>query len=270
MSTILATFDLPLFIKGALTVIMAFVIFVGSIYVLLGAVFGWRMGYLVLAVCFFGWMIILSAIWAVGFKSQGPETPINLGPRFTESHWEPVGAAFVIKEDTTPYPEAASYPGGPWHEPTEDEEAEADPAATAMKTFLAEQTNEQYGIEPIEHVPVHAGGSLEEAAAEQQERLAEEGQQIFEPENFTVQEVRFTTAEDGTKLVAAKAFYEGGGPSYTAVAYFDKGMVGMYSWLFLAVSIIGLLVHLPFLDKAEAKRKEILTGGTAPVWRGPA
>jgi hypothetical protein len=28
--------------------------------------------------------------------------------------------------------------------------------------------------------------------------------------------------------------------------------------------------HLPFLDRAERKRKEILTGGTAPPWYGPA
>src|SRR5207244_1464034 len=51
---------------GYLTVIMAFVVFMGSVYLLLSAVFGVRMGYLVLAVAFFGWMILFSAIWVFG------------------------------------------------------------------------------------------------------------------------------------------------------------------------------------------------------------
>ena len=48
-------------LKGGLTVIIGFVLFVGSVLLVLAAVFGRRMGYLVLAVGFFGWMIILSA-----------------------------------------------------------------------------------------------------------------------------------------------------------------------------------------------------------------
>ena len=40
-------------LKGGLAVIMAFVLFVGSVLIMLSAVFGRRMGYLVLAVSFF-------------------------------------------------------------------------------------------------------------------------------------------------------------------------------------------------------------------------
>jgi hypothetical protein len=40
--------------------------------------------------------------------------------------------------------------------------------------------------------------------------------------------------------------------------------------MFLIASVVGLGIHLPFLDRAERKRKEILTGGTAPPWYGPA
>ena len=35
-------------------------------------------------------------------------------------------------------------------------------------------------------------------------------------------------------------------------------------------SLVLFLIHLPFLDRAERKRKAILTGGTAPPWYGPA
>jgi hypothetical protein len=40
--------------------------------------------------------------------------------------------------------------------------------------------------------------------------------------------------------------------------------------MFFGGSIALFLLHLPFLDKAERKRKEILTGGNAPPWYGPA
>ena len=74
-------------LKGGLAVIMAFVLFVGSVLIVLAAVFGRRMGYLVLAVSFFGWLIILSSLWTFGFFSQGLDTPVNLGPRGAEPAW---------------------------------------------------------------------------------------------------------------------------------------------------------------------------------------
>jgi hypothetical protein len=40
--------------------------------------------------------------------------------------------------------------------------------------------------------------------------------------------------------------------------------------MFLIGSVVGLAAHVPLLDRAERKRKQILTGGTAPPWYGPA
>ncbi len=265
----LALFDWPLFIKGTLTVIMGFLLFVGSVYVLLAAVMGKKLGYLVLAVSFFGWMTLLSAIWAFGFYSQGLETPVNLGPKGVEPHWQPVEGGYEAASAT--YPLADAYPGGEWREPGEKEESSVDPVATSIKEFLAKQANEEAGIEPVEAVPEHASGTLETEAQKLEDQLIESGQHMFIPEDFIVQDVRFATAEDGeTSLAAARAFYQDGGPEFTVVAYHDSGNVPIYSYIFLALSIVGLLAHLPFLDRVEAKRKDILTGGTAPVWRGPA
>ena len=70
--------------------------------------------------------------------------------------------------------------------------------------------------------------------------------------------------------MAAHGYYTSGGPMVTMFAYFDKGNVPKYSIGFLGASIFGFLIHLPFLDRAEKRRKEILTGGTAPAWFGPA
>jgi hypothetical protein len=40
--------------------------------------------------------------------------------------------------------------------------------------------------------------------------------------------------------------------------------------MFLGGSILLFLIHLPLLDRAEKSRKEILTGGQAAPWYGPA
>jgi hypothetical protein len=53
-------------------------------------------------------------------------------------------------------------------------------------------------------------------------------------------------------------------------AYHDRGNVPVYSWAFFGASVLGFIVHVPFLDRAERRRKAILTGGTAPPWYGPA
>jgi hypothetical protein len=236
----------PTFVKGLLVTICAVVLFIGSVYLLVSAVFGLRMGYLVVATSLFAWMIILAALWSFGFDSQGPGTPKNLGPRGTEAHWQVFQAA-TAPTKSVKFPETASYPDHPWWIPTKDSpEASAIPTVTtAFQTYLANQAQAQ---------------------------LVAQGQTDAEvdPSSYVVQDVRFLTAEDGTHLSAGTAFFSSGGPAITVYAYHDSGNVQIWSWLFLIVSIVGFLGHLPFLDRAERSRKEILTGGTAPAWYGPA
>lgn len=276
---LVAAFDLQLFIKGSLTIVMAFILFVGSVYMLLKAVFGARMGYLVLAVGFFTWMIFLSSLWAFGFYTQGLETPSDLGPRGEEPSWKVVEGGFGAASEQ--YPEVADYPGEPWKEPAGGALASVEPTKVAVADFLADRANDEIGVEVPEIVPAHAGGSEpadahggeEEGgdAAGAQADAAAEDQIPFIPEDFTVEDVKYATAADGkTSLAVARGFYENGGPVFTVALYHSPGNVSMFSYIFLAASIIGLLVHIPFLDRAEASRKEILTGGKAPVWRGPA
>src|SRR5512144_1093902 len=106
-------------LKGGFAVIMAFVLFVGSVLLVLAAVFGRRMGYLVLTVSFFGWMMILSSVWTFGFFSRGLDRPVNLGPRGAEPAW----VVESIGTDPEPVYEAyASYPGEGWREPGANDE----------------------------------------------------------------------------------------------------------------------------------------------------
>jgi hypothetical protein len=224
--------------KGSLTVITAFILFVGSIYLLLSAVFGRKLGYLVVAVSFFGWMILFSALWVAG----APGTPRDLGPRGLEPGWVPLEGSFTVTSEQ--YPEISRYPGSPWKPPTEGVAASVQSVTGAIQEFMAEHANEQLGRAP-------------------------EALNALPPTSFAVEGIRFA-AHGSTSLAAARAFYTAGGPVVTVFAYHNSGSVPRYSWMFLGFSVLGLVMHLPFLDKAERKRKEILTGGDAPPWYGPA
>jgi hypothetical protein len=116
---------------------------------------------------------------------------------------------------------------------------------SATQGFLADQANEELG--KGEHEP----GALTTT-------------------DFTVQNIEFFPTEDGVSLAAAQAFFTDGGPILTVYLRHDSGSVDRYSWMFLIGSTLLFGAHLPFLDRAERKRKEILTGGTAPPWYGPA
>jgi hypothetical protein len=237
--------DCGVMVKGAGVVIAGFVLFIGSIYVLLAAVFGRWMGYLVLAVAFFGWMTIQSGIWLFGFWSQGPETKTNLGPRGPESAWIVDSAGL---DPGAAHPELASYPSVDLPEPdTADplQAADVQAAQGAVTTYLAKQANVELDLDPA------AFTSLQ-------------------PTQFTVDDLRFTTATDGEKLGVAQAHFNGGGPSTILTLHFGGGQVWHYSLMFLVGSALLLLVHIPLLDRAERTRKEFLVGGSAPPWYGPA
>jgi hypothetical protein len=233
-------------VKGVLAVTMGFVLFVGSVLIMLSAVFGRRMGYLVLAVSFFGWVMILSTIWLRGFFiSQGPDTPVNLGPRGTEPAWvvESIGSNPEPVYDPYVY-----YPGGHgWREPgtNDNDQASIQSVTSAAQSYMADQAN------------AAAGKNADEPGA-------------IQTSDFTVQNVEFYATNDGVSLAAAHAFFTDGGPIVTVFLRHDSGSVPRYSWMFLIGSTVLFGAHLPFLDRAERKRKAILTGGTAPPWYGPA
>lgn len=240
-------FEIPCetLLKGGLTTIMAFVLFVGSVLLMLSFVFGRRMGYLVLAVSFFGWMIILSVTWLTGFViSQGLDTPVNLGPRGAEPAWVIEAAGTdpqPVYEVFTRYPD-----GETWREPGENDNdtASVQAVTSSAQALLAERANEDLGL--AEHDPL-----------------------ALQTTDFVVENVQFATHED-VSLAAAEGYFTGGGPLLKLYMRHDSGSVNRYSWMFLIGSVVGLAVHLPLLDIAERKRKDILTGGTAPPWYGPA
>jgi hypothetical protein len=244
--------DTATVIKGWGVTILGSLVFFGSVYVLLAAIFGRWMGYLVTSVGFWGMMIIFSLIFVFGVPGS---TPPNLGPRGTryacetcisEPHWAPVAVAENV---TSPrFESVGKYPADPWEPPDETTRVEVEALTTAMGEFLAREAHEE----------AEAAGVTEEVAEAE-----------VAPTDFALQNIRFTQ-EDGYRLAAAQVYFRDGGPILEAFAVFDEGNVPLPSYLFLGVSLLMFAGHLPFLDKAEKKRKSILTGGEAPKFLGPA
>jgi hypothetical protein len=233
--------------KGAGVVVMAFILFVGSIYLLLTAIFGRWMGYLVTIVAFSGWMIIHSSLWLFGFWDQGLVTPTNVGPKGADPTWVVLDAS-AGGGVSDKYPEFAQYPGGNWREPDLTNKKQAADVLTVQSsalTFLAQQANIQLGI-----------------AADDPTALT--------TTSFTVDDLKFDTSANGTPIAVVQAHFNGGGPLWTVSLYYDSGSVPRYSYMFLGASIILFGIHVPLLDRAEKRRKEFLTGGSAPAWYGPA
>lgn len=231
--------------KGAGVTIMGFTLFIFSTYLLLSAIFGRWLGFLVLTVSFSGWMILQSALWLFGFWSQGFETPTNLGPRGAEPAWVALEAA--VDETSAEYDSFGTWPGDPWAVPDPDDDeqsADIQSASGAVTAFLAEQTNEELGLEETEATAIQGS-------------------------QFSIDSIRFTE-DEGTKLAVVQSHFTGGGPLWTVSLYYDGGSVPRYSYMFLGGSIVLFLITLPLLDRAEKKRKEFLTGGGAPAWYGPA
>jgi hypothetical protein len=238
--------DCGVLLKGAGVAVMAGILFIGSVYMMLAAVFGKWMGYLVLMVAYSGWMILLSAVWAFGLYSQGPDTQNNLGPRGREPAWVVLSAGARAHSDR--YDTFQAYPADPWYEPNPENESlneSIQSASGAAQSFLAEQANEDLG---------RAHTDLD-AVTETQ---------------FTVDSIRFATGAGQKPLAVVEAHFTAGGPQVVLAMYHDKGDVARYSYMFLAGSVLLFGSHVPLLDRAEKKRKEFLTGGTAPAWYGPA
>ena len=236
--------DCGVMLKGIGVVLAGFLLFVGSIYVLLSANFGRWMGYLVLMTAFSGWMVIQSSLWLFGFWSQGPQTPTNLGPRGSDPAWVVTAAGLEPGGDFATFD---AYPASPWTPADENDDAQAASIQSvqgAATTFLAKQANEQLGKDPT-------------------------AVDAITPSQFTIDSLEFAT-DDGTPLAVVEAHFNAGGPQTAVSLYHDSGSVPRYSYMFLAGSVVLFVLHLPLLDRAERKRKAFLTGGSATPWYGPA
>ena len=226
--------------KGGGVVLAGFILFIGSVYVLLAAVFGRWMGYLVLMIAFSGWMIIQSSIWMFGFWSQGPDTKTNLGPRGSEPAWQvidaglsPLGPYRILPDPNPPT----------WNPP--------DPVAQAAD-IQSVQGGRPLPRQPGEREPGPSPAPWMRSVDAVRGRFP----QIFDCPRH---------ADRGrTSALHRRA------PATARSMSYNSGSVPRYSLMFLVASILLFAIHLPLLNRAERSRKAFLTGGSAPPWYGPA
>jgi hypothetical protein len=244
-------------VKGLLVVVTAFIFLPGSVFMLLASNFGALKGYLIAAVAFFGFLVMLSAVWLFGIPGTTPLT----GPKGTQ----PTFKFFTINDPQAgTYDSVRDFQGGAgngWQEAPEGEFEEGTAEADLKADLdVARQTAVQ---DLIDETNADIKDTSEELDA------------------TNVSAEVFYTIQDGTEVAAVVISPatppEGSGlqrPDFapkTFFAYRDPGSPYLPSILFLIGSIVLFLVHLFLLGLAERRRPlgQPLTPTTEPE-RQPA
>jgi hypothetical protein len=227
-------------VKGLLVVLTAFVFLPGSVYMLLAANFGALKGYLIAATAFFGFMVMLSAIWTFGL----PGTPALTGPKGVE----PTFKFFTIDDPAAgTYDSVRDFQGGAgngWEAAPEGEAAAGSEEGTLQADL---QTASQRAVADL---------------IEETNRDVEDSSEELDVTNLDAKV--FYTIQDGTEVAAIvispKDPPEGSGlqrPDFapkTTFAYRDPGAPYLPSILFLVGSLVLFVVHMLLLGLAERRR----------------
>jgi hypothetical protein len=227
-------------VKGIAVVVTAFVLLPGSVYMLLASNFGALKGYLIAGTAFFGFLMMLSAVWLFGIPGTTPLT----GPKGTQPSFK-----FFTLDD----PVAATYDsvrdfqggaGGSWQpQPTGDFQQGSPEADLKSDLDTARQTAVS---DLIEKTNADVKDSSEE----------------LDVTNLDAK--TYYTIQDGTEVAAIvispKTPPAGSGlkrPDFakvTAFAYRDPGNPFLPSIIFLVAAVILFLVHMVLLGLAERRR----------------
>ena len=236
--------------KGLLVVITGFVLLPGSVYMLLATNFGAIKGYLIAATAFFGFLMMLSAVWLFGIPGTTPLT----GPKGTQ----PTFKSFTIDD-----PQASTY--------------------DAARDFQGQAGN---GWQAAPEGEVEAGSAQEKLKADLDTARQRAVQDLITETNKKVENSSdeldvtnldaktFYTIQDGTEVAAIvispKAPPEDSGlkkPDFapkTTFAYRDPGNPYLPSILFLVGASVLFLVHMVLLGMAERRRPLGVTQRPAP------
>jgi hypothetical protein len=129
-----------IFIEGVAAVVCGFIVFVGSVWLLLAVIMGARLAYFVTASVAIGFIFIMTLVWSYG-------TP--LGPVGQMPEWN--GLDLQESASQLKFGPGAEYPdSGGWEAPAKDDQEALTKAAeleSAAIDYLAEQIKEQKGGE---------------------------------------------------------------------------------------------------------------------------
>jgi hypothetical protein len=237
-------------VKGLLVVLTGFVLLPGSVWMLLASNFGALKGYLIAGTAFFGFLMMLSAVWLFGIPGTTPLT----GPKGTQ----PTFNFFTIDD-----PQASTYDsvrdfqgqaGNGWQAAPEGE-VEAGSAQETLKADL--DTARQRAITQL--------------ITETNKKVRDSADEL---DVTNLDGKAFYTIQDGTEVAAIvispKAPPADSGlkkPDFapkTTFAYRDPGSPRLPSILFLAGSSVLFVVHMLLLGVAERRRPLGVTQHPAP------
>lgn len=240
---------------GLVAVILALIVFHGSIYAVVSLNVGWRFGYWLTSAAMGGLMLFLSIFWVL----------TALGPRGEEPNWIPLAAdpqqigQVDLEEQTFTSP--AQYPGGGWAEAEEESSLaqQIDPVTSSLSNCLTAS-------------PEALGEEFREACEGAQELLpAKEDLPTFEGVAVVMQpdfrDIRFTE-EGGTQLAQVTVLPvtrdprvaddpeegEPVGDPFRMVAYFDPGSLRLPALVGLLLSVAYFGFHLWGLNRAERRK----------------
>ena len=226
--------------KGFVVVVIAFVFLPGSVYMLLASNFGALKGYLIAGTAFFGFLVMLSAVWLFGIPGTTPLT----GPKGTQPSFK-----FFTVNDTaaSTYDSVRDFQGGAgngWQAAPEGEVEEGSPEAD-LKADL--DVARQAAVSDL----------IEETNAD-----IEDTSEELDVTNLDAK--TYYTIQDGTEVAAIvispKTPPAGSGlkrPDFapkTTFAYRDPGNPYLPSILFLAVAAVLFVIHMFLLGLVERRR----------------
>jgi len=237
-------------VKGLLVVVIAFVFLPGSVFMLLASNFGALKGYLIAGTAFFGFLIMLSAVWLFGIPGTTPLT----GPKGTQ----PTFKFFTLDDPAaSTYDSVRDFQGGAGNgwQPAPEGEVEEGSAEATLKADL--DTARQTAVQDL----------IDETNAK-----VEDSSEELDVTNLDAK--TYYTIQDGTEVAAIVISPttppSGSGlerPDFapkTTFAYRDPGSPYLPSILFLIASIVLFVVHMLLLGVVERRRPLGLAQSHAP------
>jgi hypothetical protein len=227
-------------VKGLLVVLAGFLLLPGSVYMLLASNFGALKGYLIAGSAFFGFLMMLSAVWLFGIPGTTPLT----GPKGTQ----PTFKFFTLNDPQAGrYDSVRDFQGGAgngWQAAPGEEVKPGSPQET-LKADL--DTARQRAVSDL----IATTNKTVKSSSDE-----------LDVTNLDAK--TFYTIQDGTEVAAVvispKTPPAGSGlkrPDFapkTFFAYRDPGSPRLPSILFLVGATVLFLVHMLLLGVAERRR----------------
>lgn len=274
--------------RARIAVPLGFLIFVGSVYMLVRSSLGTRRGYLVAATSFFGFMIIYSLFWTFGAPGTPPATgPQNLPGQQLDAYedvWRPYAGDSRVAEDPI-YAVAKTYPNGFSDTPEAaglpaEITAEADTGAEDIKTFFSTKAG------PLQKPPIKKATWAEVESERKFAKATNErpiiavtfqqtwqigtlppgvapppGDPLLTVDGERVAEDQSNVAPSGTKINDPVE----NGETFRAFAYFDKGSPAFPSFLMFLIILVLFILHALGLARDEQRERREREAAAASV-----